>query len=278
MPSEIDNSCRRAHLQSDEAANQDHHRSKKTVRDLLEAAARLCGTDAAVYFGPKRQSELSTARESQLISLFSEAEAKAPPNASPAFTGGEHQVFELENRTRVLKHTLPGFYGRIMDELTLLDPRTFQNRNQLTLRAALPSEYLRRWAVLTDIFGLPTEYEGRTSDVRSPRMVISQPYIEQDDDDPPTAEDAAAFMEAMGFAKVDPSVIAIPEVADVTWYRQSDGILITDAHARNFRKDTASAAIIPIDLVVTVIAKGVSKVLPNPEREWHFTTTFTPQT
>lgn len=94
----------------------------------------------------------------------------------------------------------------------------FLNRPKLTLRCALPSEYLRRWAVLTDIFGLPTS--------------------------------------------------SIPEVAEVTWYRQRDGILITDAHSRNFRKDTTSGALVPVDLVVTTVPAGVPQVLPQPVREW----------
>lgn len=187
----------------------------------------------------------------------------------PTFVGGEHLVFEVENKTAVLKHTLPGFYGRVVDEVKLLDPRTFLNRPKLTLRGALPSEYLRRWAVLTDIFGLPTTYQGRTGgNAAEPQMAVEQPYIEQDDVDPALIEDVTAFMEAHGFAKVDPASIAIPEVADVTWYRQRDGILITDAHARNFRKDTTSGALVPIDLVVTTVPAGVSQILPQPVSEW----------
>lgn len=58
--------------------------------------------------------------------------------------GGEHTIFGSEILGKVVKHTLPGFYGRIMDETKLLDPRTFQNKTRLAMRAALPSEYLRR--------------------------------------------------------------------------------------------------------------------------------------
>jgi hypothetical protein len=192
-----------------------------------------------------------------------------PPENLPNFTGGEHEVWIDNPPTTVLKHTLPGFYGRTVDEVNLLDPRTFQNRPRLTLRGALPSEYLRRWAVLTDIFGLPTSYQGQTGSHREgPQMAVAQPYIEQADDDPATLEDISEFMEAHGFIKIDPTIIALPEVADVTWYRQRDGILITDAHARNFRKETTSGAIVPVDLVVTTIPKGVSKVLPEPLAEW----------
>ena len=189
------------------------------------------------------------------------------PDARPDFTGGEHQVWVSDPPTVVLKHTLTGFYGRVMDESSLLDSRTLQNRRRLVLRGALPSEYLRRWAALTDIFSLPTTYQGRTGNAGSPQMAVAQPYIDQDDADPATIEDVTAFMEAHGFTKIGTASIAIPEVAEVTWYRQRDGILITDAHARNFRKDT-TGAILPIDLVVTTVPKGVSKILPEPETEW----------
>lgn len=76
-------------------------------------------------------------------------------------------------------------------------------------------------------------------------------------------------MQAHGFTKIPPHVLAVPEVADVTWYRQSDGIIVTDAHARNFRKDL-DGVIIPIDLVVTLIPKGGSQVLPDPTDVWRF--------
>lgn len=178
-------------------------------------------------------------------------------------------VFEDGQKLTVLKHTLSGFFGRIMDEAALLDPRTFLSRRKLTMRGALPSEYLRRWAVLHDIFGLPTMYEGITSThLSEPQMAVAQPYIEQDDADPAELGDVIQFMEAHGFAKVDPARIAIPEVADVTWYRQRDGILITDAHARNFRKETTTGALVPVDLVVSLIPPGITQTLSEPLSAW----------
>ncbi len=184
------------------------------------------------------------------------------------FTGGEHAVFESEGKTAIVKHTLPGFYGRLMDESVLLDSRTFQMRRKLTMRGALPSEYLRRWAVLHAVFGIPTTYLGTTGmDVTGLQMAVVQPYIEQDDSDPAEIHDVVEFMTGHGFTKVDPGLIAIPEVAAVTWYRQRDGLLITDAHARNFRKDI-NGVIIPVDLVVTPLPKGMTQVLPEPLSEW----------
>ena len=122
------------------------------------------------------------------------------------------------------------FYGRIMDETKLLDPRTFLNKPRLMMRAALPSEYLRRWAVMDDVFGMTTHYLGKVmgSD-REPQMAVEQPFIPEDENLPATLEDAAEFFAAHGFERVSDGHIINPEVHGVTWYRQRDGVLVTDA-------------------------------------------------
>lgn len=145
---------------------------------MLAAASRICGENAPVYFGPEWKKQFASAREGQLKALSLEQAANPPPSPLPTFTGGEHLVFEDETKTTILKHTLLGFYGRTVDESVLLDARTFQNRRVLTFRGALPSEYLRRWAVPQDIFGLPTVYQGKVGDGPEPQMAVAQPYIE----------------------------------------------------------------------------------------------------
>jgi len=155
-----------------------------------------------------------------------------------------------------------------MDETKLLDPRTFLNKPRLMMRAALPSEYLRRWAVMTDIFGMPTEYLGKVvSKDPEPQMVVEQPFIPEDENLPATLEDVSDFFTAHGFALVDDAHIINPEVHGVTWYRQRDGVLITDAHARNFRRDL-DGVIIPVDLVISLVPKGCSSLLPETEQLW----------
>lgn len=182
--------------------------------------------------------------------------------------GGEHVIYGSEALGVVVKHTLPGFYGRIMDETKLLDPRTFQNKTRLMMRAALPSEYLRRWAVMTDIFGMRTHYLGKVmgSD-HEPQMAVEQPFIPEDENLPATLEDAEAFFTAHGFARVNDAHIINPEVHGVTWYRQRDGVLVTDAHARNFRRDL-DGVIIPVDLVIALVPPGASTLLPAAGRLW----------
>lgn len=197
------------------------------------------------------------------------AEAEVPvPDQPPTFVGGEHIVFIQDDPKIVIKHTLAGFYGRIMDETKLLDPRTFQNKTRLMMRAALPSEYLRRWAVMTDVFGMRTHYLGKvTGTDRDPQMAVEQPFIAEDENQPATLEDAEAFFTAHGFERVDDRHIINTEVHGVTWYRQRDGILVTDAHARNFRRDLDSV-IIPVDLVIALVPPGASTLLPAAPQPW----------
>ncbi|TLD70029.1 hypothetical protein FEM03_14975 [Phragmitibacter flavus] len=163
----------------------------------------------------------------------------------------------------MLKVTLPGYYGRTMDEDVLFDSRTFLNVSKLKLRDALPAEYLARWALLDHVFGLETEFEGivRLGNAE-PRMAISQAFIGVGQT-VPELEDVEALMMAMGFEKVDAKLIANPENQYCTWYRQRDGILITDAFPRNFRKDGATGAVMPVDLMVNVVPPGGSVLLAD---------------
>jgi hypothetical protein len=173
--------------------------------------------------------------------------------------GGEHIVHRTADSLRIVKITLPGVFGRIIDEDRLFDSRTFLNSLKLKLRGALPSEYLARWALLDILFGLQTKFEGiYQEDGHEPQMVISQPFIGEF---MPELEDVEALMEAMGFGKVEAKHSINPENADCTWYRQHDGILITDAFPRNFRLDR-EGAIIPIDLMINLVPPGASKILP----------------
>jgi hypothetical protein len=248
----------------------DHHpdRSPQNARSHLEAAARLSGAHDSLHFGPERKGQLASAREIELKRLASEPSAPPPPCDEPTFVGGEHIVFGDEAKTTVFKHTVFGFYGRILDETVLVDPRTFQNRRKLAMRGALPSEYLRRWAVIEAVFGLETHYKGIVDPASAePQMAVSQPYIDQLVEDPSTEEDVTAFFAAYGFNQVSAEIIVNPEIQNVTWYRQRDGILATDAHPRNFRKDT-TGVLIPIDLVITLVPAGISKLLPEPMRPW----------
>ena len=183
----------------------DHHpdRSPQNARSHLEAATRLSGACYSLYFGPERKNQLATGRENELRRLASESKAPSPPEPASQFLGGEHEVWVDIPPSTVFKHTLTGFYGRILDETVLLDPRTFQNRRKLAMRGALHSEYLRRWAVMESIFGLETHYKGVVDPSGAePRMAVSQPYIDQIVDDPAMETDVTAFFAEIGRAHV----------------------------------------------------------------------------
>jgi hypothetical protein len=118
------------------------------------------------------------------------------------------------------------------------------------------------------VFGTLTTYLGKVNvGNEEPQMAVVQPYIPQDDADSASLEDVEAMMVAHGFARVDGALIVNPEIREVTWYRQRDGLLVTDAHARNFRKDL-EGIIVPIDLVISVVPPGASTLLPQPDAQW----------
>jgi hypothetical protein len=252
---------------------QNHHfdRPSENGGDLLEAKHAIAGHRDTFYFGPERKAERIAERAREVRQLAQTVVTKTPP-LPPSFKGGEHAIWVIgDPATRVFKKTFDSSYGYVLDEQEMLDDRTLLNRRQLFMRPALPSEYLLRWAVLHAIFQLPTRYEGhvpnRTGD---PDMAISQPYIEQDENDPPQPEDITKFMIEYDFVKVESGKVVTPEQKDVTWYRKKDGILISDAYARNFRKSPHAHMIVPVDLVVTIVPPGVSKLLPAPDSPWSF--------
>ena len=254
--------------QGDRYEKEDHHHHgpESHSRRLYESATRLLRRGCEVHFGGQ-QSEFAAAREAQLAALKSEPQAVVPQGA-PNFVGGEHQVFLKHPPLEVFKQTLPGYYGRYLDERVLLDPRTFLNVRMLVMRSALPSEYLLRWCVMGDVFGLDTIYLGVVRQMaEEPEMAVGQPFIPESPDDPATLDDVAAFFAAHGFVRVESRLIINPEIQEVTWYRQRDGLLMTDAHARNFRKDL-NGLLIPIDLVISIVRPGASALLPPPDRVW----------
>ena len=250
-----------------EEANNHLHRPEQSICGLVESAARLSGRDDA--FGQSGSGKRSHAdsREGELVRLA--AEPAAPELVLPLFAeGGEHRVYGTAQPGDLIKQTLPGYYGRILEERMLLDPRTFMNERKLAMRGALPSEYLRRWAIMADIFGLVSTYLGQVPNAtREPQMAVSQPFIAESEDDPATLDDVAQLMTAHGFERVPAALIINPEVQEVTWYRPRDGVLITDAHARNVRKDM-SGLIIPIDLVIGLVDVTTSTLLPAPDKLW----------
>ncbi len=268
LNADVDSPTIRSQPDTDEKADKNRHQSEGIGGDLREAAARICGQETAVIFGPEREKQFYADLCREVAALANESLGPDLFSGDPAFVGGEHLVWEREEDI-VPKRTKCGFYGRMMDEKAILDPSSFQMPPRLYLRNARPSEYLLRWAIVEDIFGLKTTYLGCLPNAKQgPQIGICQPYIAQDEADPATPEDVEGFMTAHGFEHVDRNAFADQSVASATWYRQRDGILIADAYARNFRKDL-EGYLVPIDLMVTLVPKGASQILPEPDAPWH---------
>jgi hypothetical protein len=235
----------------------DHRRGGASAY-LRTSIHALTGGEGYFHFGGSQGRTAAEAREEQLAHIASLPKFDGGIGDHIA-TGGEHVVHLSASGQRVLKFRLSGDYGFCLDEKTLFDSRTFLNRPQLFHRHALPSEYLWRWLVLRKVFGLRTELEGVTTRPDGTlALVISQPFIGES---MPAWDEVEFVLTGLGFLRVDNAHLPMPEMHDVVWYRQRDGVLISDAYPRNFRLES-SGALIPIDLVVTIVPPGASNILP----------------
>jgi hypothetical protein len=230
---------------------------------LLIAAKNLTGEGSPFRFGGRADGSFGLERDRQVAAL----------GLFPAFVGsigellakgGEHIVHFSEDRSSVLKFAHPDSYGFVIDEESLMDTKTRLMRPLLKHRPSLPSEYLFRWALLDSVFGLVTSFEGmRKVKGNNFSIVISQPFIgmEESDDDVPEWDEVVAFLTAFGFDPVDDVHVAYKEIKGAVWYRQKDGILISDVFPRNFKRDE-TGAVFPIDVVVNIVPPGASQILP----------------
>ena len=239
-------------------------RPEAGVRALLEAAESVAGVGEEVRFYGCEDGEIGHKRAEQVsrLGLLSRCDAiqgERLPN------GGEHAVHYCTATGRITKVALDGSFGFIVDEKALLDPRSFSLQRKLRHRRALPSEYLWRWAVLAAIFGLPTRFEGvfRDDETRA-ALVISQPFIGYPEDGFPSWDTVEGYLSMHDFIKVDDRSIGDPVLHGAVWYRQRDGLLVSDVFPRNFRL-TISGAVVPVDLVVNVVPHGGSSILPAPD-------------
>ena len=249
---------------STEAKTSSPHRNRPSgcARALLEAAKSLAGPDATICFGRRPDGTFGLERNDQIakLSAFRKFEGDLPPVLA---TGGEHVVYGSAVSGIIVKTALPEIFGYVVDEDKLLDERTFLQVPKLKHRHSLPSEYFVRWAILDHVFGLQTEFCGIVEQDKScPSLVIIQPFIGSTEVDNPSWEQLEAFFDAHNFVRVDDKHIADPRIKGAVWYRQRDGLLMSDAFPRNFRID-ASGVVIPIDLIVNIVPPGASKILPS---------------
>lgn len=247
---------------SEDSSSPHRDRCGRTSSALVAAACSLSGESPPIHFGRSPGRTLGLEREGQITRLGLVPEFDVSALGVEIVKGGEHEVYWSEDKSMVHKVTFADSFGYIVDELEGLSERTFLNETRLQLRPALPSEYMIRWAILDEVFGVQTHFDGllrRSRDEFS--FVISQRFVGDAPGRMPTWEETEAFMTSFGFFKVDPNLVRTREVQGVTWYRQRDGVLITDALPRNFRIE-AGGAVMPIDLVVNIVPPGASRLLP----------------
>lgn len=174
----------------------------------------------------------------------------------------------------MVKQTHGGRYGYTVDQ----GPDA--NQRRLTVRSAIPSEYLRRQGLMKVAFGDQLSLVAIVTDPyhkSDPAIVIEQTHVNGTHD----ATDASitAFMQSAGFTRLDDRLIDTHELPDGVWYRSSDHLLVADANASNFVRLLNSEQIIPIDLVVTqyppeliaeiekLTALGTTSTAPHPPRK-----------
>jgi hypothetical protein len=228
---------------------------------MLVTAQGLAGEGPPFRYGWRADGSFGLERERQ-VELFGSLPRFSGTLGEALGKGGEHVVYFSAERSTILKIALPGIFGYVVDEEMLLDDRTLQVRPKLKHRLSLPSEYLFRWAVLDQIFGLVTTFVGVTLDDKNqPSLVIQQPFIGSEEDDVPEWDEIADLLSVHDFSQIEDVHIADPKIKGAVWYRQKDGVLLSDVFPRNFRR-TASGVIFPIDVIVNIVPPGGSKILP----------------
>jgi hypothetical protein len=206
------------------------------------AAANLLREGQVPNLGGSRQSARTSQRQAELSYLARHATQALPFRIDDQ--GGEHDVNEDASRGVVTKRTNNGRFGQILDQ----DP---QQSNVLSLRAALPSEYLHRLGLQNTVFGDTIQVVGLEQGASGPVIVTEQRLLT---DQHPDADQAEAFLAAHGFEPM-PEHLYDNKALNQTkrpWYRSSDGVTITDAKPENFALDDAGH-ILPIDLIMGIL-------------------------
>lgn len=153
--------------------------------------------------------------------------------------GGEHDVWHSDRGAFVSKVTNHGQFGFVVDQES--DNRS----NKLTLRPALPSEYLLRMGSENVVFGDSIRLEAIQRN-QPPSWIVAQPYVDQGR---PPQSDIDTFMEQCGFRQVPRRMVMSQYHDKPFWYRDADSILTADANPENFSR-VDDHTIVPIDIII----------------------------
>ncbi len=180
------------------------NRPEETSPTALESAAhdlrRILCTDGAQHESSLAQ---RTAHEARVLRDWAQTRGLILDPArwlAPARKGGaEHLVWRDDGVGRVIKLTLPGECGGTVDAEEVFDEAWDEWVPRPHTRIATPLEYLDRLLLANELFGDDIALLGVLDAGAGMQVVTSQPTILGD---PPEPEDIAAFMTALGFARL----------------------------------------------------------------------------
>ena len=212
-----------------------------------EAAAYLTSSEGAVGGFGGIQSEIR--RQANCLIEWARKRGVLLTDSYPAGVAGlekyerdttEHVVYFGEPGSRVIKCTMPGRFGWEHGS-----NGKYGNHCQAT-----PLFYLQRLELMNQEFPTDLRFEGiafgkpefgNEGDL-SPYIVTSQRFIEREEgkNQHPSEMEIEVFMKKLGFKLIDGSCY--------NWFRESDGIIVTDTKMFNFIN--SHAGIVPIDLII----------------------------
>ncbi len=153
--------------------------------------------------------------------------------------GNEHDVYvDPRDTSRVLKVTLPNF----------------GLRKGVRVPAGTVERYLKRWQLSNQVLGDEARLVGVMDAAKGMKLVMSQPLVMAADAEAlhPEVKEINAWLRAGGF-----------EYQSGAWFREADGVTITDTHPGNFIK--TGEGIRPIDVVVERQSDAQGSVIPWAE-------------
>ncbi|GAA5119788.1 NAD-dependent DNA ligase LigA [Luteolibacter yonseiensis] len=195
------------------------------AKRLVDDLGRGDGTDVPQRVRQEAESVVSWAGESNRLldpRRFGRLAARYPQLGGQS----EHTVFHLQSRGRVIKFTLPPYFGAQGDAIA----------------------YLKNLEAANQVFGDDIQLHGVLETKLGPALVISQPYVPGVQ---PTAQEIATWFTSNGYHSTGHN----------RWKNDESGVEIADAHVGNLIK-TEDGELVPIDL--QILSEGDAFAAPPP--------------
>ncbi len=214
-------------------------RSGKAASSPHPCAEELHRSAHQESFGWARRQKRERFLDDQLAILNRHATAPADLGTHIG-GGGEHEVYHQEGSQIVHKITNRGEFGYVIDQ------DSDNKSNKLTLRHALPSEYLLRLGTQNLLFGDTIRVEAISKEKGKTASIITS-QVEVDLGRPTQAE-VNDFMTQCGFVRVPDDMMLSQYSNKFFWYRAADSVLTGDTNPENFSR-AADNIIVPIDVI-----------------------------